>query len=78
MFTLKFIKEEESGLVTDVISCPHYQVSERANNVLIITTYASYCYDNGGVERRLSTEACDFETCLVENNEGKTIATYGK
>lgn len=81
MFTLKFMQFFEDGShVEDCLRCPHYEARKLPGGDWDITVYQMMTLENG-VSRRVRShhpddEELSFDTCFVENEEGKTIAKY--
>lgn len=81
MFTLKFMRFfEDSGHVEDCLRCPHYEARQLPSGDWEITAYPSMVTQDG-VSRRVqghhpAGEDFSFDSCFVENENGKTIAKY--
>lgn len=81
MFTLKFMKFNSDETHTEqCIRCPHYEARDTASGDWAIVTYPTM-KSVDGVERWVRAEhvpdqPVSFDTCFVENENGKTITKY--
>lgn len=81
MFTLKFMRFHEDETHTETcIRCPHYEARKTPAGEWGIVAYPSMLSTEGverWVRRDHDPEApASFDTCFVENENGKTIAKY--
>ena len=74
MFTLKFYSpcsgDSESSEVWRVVSANEYELYDRSNGSFEVVA--------NGTSYNISREDKHYQACYIENQSGKTIATYGQ